>query len=123
MEGISQWTPIILMIFALYFLFILPQSRKAKKEKKFLSSLKNGDLVVTKSGMHGKIIEVNDTKNTCVILTMAGKIKFDKSKPDGSPRKLVDSHLINQIGFKPKVNLEEGIIKTYKKFLKAQRKN
>ena len=78
MEGISQWTPIILMIFALYFLFI-PQSRKAKKEKKFLSSLKNGDLVVTKSGMHGKIIEVNDTKNTCVILTMAGKIKFDKT--------------------------------------------
>ena len=79
MEGISQATPIILMIFALYFLFILPQSRKAKKEKKFLSSLKNGDLVVTKSGMHGKIIEVNDTKNTCVILTMAGKIKFDKT--------------------------------------------
>ena len=29
--------------------------------------------------MHGKIIEVNNTKNTCVILTMAGKIKFDKT--------------------------------------------
>mgnify|MGYP001398334164 FL=1 len=51
-----------------------------------------------------------------------GKIKFDKSKPDGSPRKLVDSKLINQIGFKPKVHLEEGIIKTYKNFLKEQSK-
>ena len=79
MEGISQWTPIILMIFALYFLFILPQSRKAKKEKKFLSSLKNGDLVVTKSGMHGRVLEVNDNNNTCVLETMAGKIKFDRS--------------------------------------------
>ena len=71
MEGISQWTPIILMIFALYFLFILPQSRKAKKEKKFLSSLKNGDLVVTKSGMHGKIIEVNNSKKKCFFLSLA----------------------------------------------------
>ena len=47
-----------------------------------------------------------------------GKIKFDKSKPDGSPRKLVDSHKINEIGFKPKVNLDEGIVKTYNNFLK-----
>ena len=49
-----------------------------------------------------------------------GKIEFDKSKPDGSPRKLVDSHKINEIGFKPKVHLEEGIIKTYNNFLKEQ---
>ena len=79
MEGISQWTPIILMIFALYFLFILPQSRKAKKEKKFLSSLKNGDLVVTKSGMHGKILDFSDKLGAVVIETGAGKITFDRS--------------------------------------------
>ena len=36
-------------------------------------------MVVTKSGMHGKIVEINDTNNTCVLVTMAGKIKFDKS--------------------------------------------
>ena len=52
-----------------------------------------------------------------------GKLKFDKSKPDGSPRKLVDSHKINEIGFKPKVNLENGIIKTYNNFLKGQSNN
>ena len=34
---------------------------------------------MTKSGMHGKVIEVNDANNTCVIETMAGKIKFDKT--------------------------------------------
>ena len=81
MEGISQWTPIILMMLALYFLFILPQSRKAKKEKKFLSSLKNGDLVVTKSGMHGKIIEVNDRKEHCdVVKTYHSESKSDRKE-------------------------------------------
>ena len=64
---------------AMYFLFILPQSKKAKKEKKFISNIKTGDRVVTKSGMHGKIVEINDSNNTCVLVTMAGKIKFDKS--------------------------------------------
>ena len=39
--------------------------------------IKKGDKVVTKSGMHGKIVELNDTDNTCVIETSAGKIKFE----------------------------------------------
>ena len=79
MEGFGQFLPIILLFTAMYFLFLLPQSRKAKKEKQFVSNIKNGDRVVTKSGMHGKIVEINDTNNTCVLITMAGKIKFDKS--------------------------------------------
>mgnify|MGYP003308774541 FL=1 len=79
MEGFGQFLPIILLFIAMYFLFILPQSKKAKKEKKFISNIKTGDRVVTKSGMHGKIVEINDSNNTCVLVTMAGKIKFDKS--------------------------------------------
>ena len=43
------------------------------------NALKRGDRVVTKSGMHGKVLEVNDQNNTCVLETMAGKIKFDKT--------------------------------------------
>ena len=68
------------------------------------------------SGFELTIIELSEIIKK--VVGYIGKIKFDKSKLDGSPRKLVDSHLINQIGFKPKVNLEEGIIKTYKNFLK-----
>ena len=79
MEGFGQFLPIILLFTAMYFLFLLPQSRKAKKEKQFVSNIKNGNRVVTKSGMHGKIVEINDANNTCVLVTMAGKIKFDKS--------------------------------------------
>ena len=47
-----------------------------------------------------------------------GQTSFDVTKPDGSPRKFIDSQLINKIGWKPKVNLEEGLIKTYADFLK-----
>lgn len=41
-----------------------------------------------------------------------GQILFDTSKPDGTPRKLIDPSFINMLGWKPKINLKEGIIKT-----------
>lgn len=41
-----------------------------------------------------------------------GKITFDKTKPDGTMRKLMASDRINKLGWKPKVGLEEGIKKT-----------
>ena len=47
-----------------------------------------------------------------------GKINFDRSKPDGSMSKLISSKRINRTGWKAKVNLEEGLIITYKDFLK-----
>ena len=44
------------------------------------------------------------------------KIEFDNSKPDGNPRKLLDSSLINSLGWKSKVDLEDGLTKTYNWF-------
>mgnify|MGYP001602273223 FL=1 len=58
---------------------IAPQMKRAKKEKKFAAALKKGDRVITKSGMHGKVTELNDKDASCVIETLAGKIKFDRS--------------------------------------------
>ena len=54
-----------------YFLLIRPQQQKAKKEKSFEATLKVGDKVITKAGIHGKIAELNE--DTVVIETMAGK--------------------------------------------------
>jgi len=48
------------------------------------------------------------------------KIIFDKSKPEGVRRKLLDSARIKKLGWKPKVNLEEGIAKTYQWFIRRQ---
>ena len=46
-----------------------------------------------------------------------GKIIWDSSKPDGTPRKLMDITKMNSLGWKHKVQLEEGIAITYKWFL------
>ena len=79
MYNIGQYTPLVLMLLVLYFFMIAPQMKRAKKEKKFAAELKKGNKVITKSGMHGKIAELNDKDNSCVIETQAGKIKFDRS--------------------------------------------
>ena len=68
---------IVLMIAVFYFLLIRPQQQRAKKEKAFETRLKVGDKVITKSGIHGKIAEMNE--DTIVVETMAGKIKMEKS--------------------------------------------
>ena len=42
-----------------------------------------------------------------------GKIIFDNSKPDGTMRKLLDVSLLNKLGWKSKISLEAGLIRTY----------
>ena len=79
MEAINQFSPFILIFVVFYFFMLRPQMNRAKKEKKFAAELKKGNKVITKSGMHGKIAELNDKDNSCVIETLAGKIKFDRS--------------------------------------------
>ena len=56
---------------------IQKQQKRAKQEKEFESSLKVGDRIITKSGLHGKIAEVSE--GTVVIETMSGKLKMERS--------------------------------------------
>jgi preprotein translocase subunit YajC len=56
---------------------IRPQQKRAKNEKEFESSLKVGDKIITKSGLHGKVSELADT--TVVVETMSGKLKMERS--------------------------------------------
>ncbi|WP_029033326.1 preprotein translocase subunit YajC [Salinimicrobium terrae] len=79
MDQLAQFAPIILMFIVVYFFMIRPQMNRAKKEKQFSSELKRGDRVVTKSGMHGKIVDFSDKQNAVIIETGAGKITFDRS--------------------------------------------
>ena len=80
MEGFSnQVVPILLIFVVAYFFMIRPQIKRQKDEKKFAEALKKGDKVITKSGMHGKVVELNDKDISCVIEAMAGKLKFDRS--------------------------------------------
>lgn len=79
MEGLSNFAPLLLIFVVFYFFMIRPQIKKQKQEKKFMNELKKGDKIITKSGLHGKIVELNDKDNSCVIETMAGKMKFERS--------------------------------------------
>jgi preprotein translocase subunit YajC len=71
--------PLLLFTGAIFFLMILGPMRKQKKEKTFLTALKIGDRVVTKSGLHGKIVEIKEGSDTCILETMAGKIRYEIS--------------------------------------------
>ena len=52
------------------------------------------------------------------VIDFQGDLKFDKTKPDGNPRKLLDSSKINDLGWFSEVSLDDGLMKTYKWFLK-----
>ncbi|MGB0255535.1 MAG: preprotein translocase subunit YajC [Flavobacteriaceae bacterium] len=78
-SGGSNVTLLLLMFGVMFLFLILPQQRRAKRERTFKNNLKKGDLVVTKGGLHGKVVEVNDANDTCVIETMAGKVKMERS--------------------------------------------
>jgi GDP-L-fucose synthase len=51
------------------------------------------------------------------IVGFDGAIEFDKSKPDGTPRKLLDTARLSELGWKPSISLEKGIRETYEWYL------
>lgn len=50
----------------------------------------------------------------------SGRIEFDTSKPDGTPRKLMDSERIHALGWRAAIDLPAGLTRTYADFLNAQ---
>ena len=68
----------VLLITIMYIFFFLPQIKKQKKQKQFISELKKGDKIVTNGGIHGKISEQKDL--TAVIDTGGGsKFKINRA--------------------------------------------
>lgn len=53
------------------------------------------------------------------ITQYTGDIRFDHSKPDGTPRKLMDTSKLSALGWKPKIRLREGIASVYEQFQMA----
>ena len=51
------------------------------------------------------------------ITRFQGSIEFDNNKLEGTPRKLLNSKLLNSLGWESKISLEEGLLKTYEEFL------
>ncbi len=75
---VSTIVMMVLIVVVFWLFFIRPQSKKNKELQKFREGLKRGDKVVTAGGIHGKILEVQDT--TVIIETEGlGKLKVEKS--------------------------------------------
>jgi len=62
----------------------------------------------------GKDITIREMAETMKqVVGYEGRLNFDATKPDGAPRKLIDVSRLSNMGWKYKVNLEEGMAKTY----------
>jgi len=75
---LSTLVPMVLIMVVFYFFMIRPQVKKAKDHKKLVADLKKGDKIVTTAGIHGRIVDMNET--TFLIEVEGGtKIRFDKT--------------------------------------------
>jgi len=79
MGDIGSLLPLLLIFAVIFFFMIRPQMKKQKQEKQFSADLKKGDKVVTKSGMHGKVLDFSEKLDAVILETGAGKITFDRS--------------------------------------------
>ena len=75
---ISMFLPLILIVVVFYFFMIRPQMKKTKEAKKFREALKKGDKIVTIGGIHGKIVEVQETTFT-IETEGQGRLRIEKS--------------------------------------------
>ena len=77
-NGLLSFLPLILIILVFYLFFIRPQMKKSKEQKKFRENLKKGDKVITIGGLHGKIVEIDETTITLEVGNQV-RLTFEKS--------------------------------------------
>ncbi|MGD9657147.1 MAG: GDP-L-fucose synthase family protein [Methylocystis sp.] len=67
----------------------------------------------------GSDVTIRDIAETIArVVGYKGSLVFDTSKPDGTPRKIMDSSRMRALGWKPKISLEEGLASTYQWYLR-----
>lgn len=79
-----------------------------------MNHFENGELVNVGSGEN---ITIRDLANIIsLVVEYDGKIEWDRTRPNGTPNRPLDCSKMNELGWKPKHNLYEGLKKTYKWF-------
>jgi GDP-L-fucose synthase len=65
----------------------------------------------------GKDVSIHELAQIVMsIVGYEGRLEFDSSKPDGTPRKLLDTERLTKLGWQPKISLKDGIAQTYRWF-------
>ena len=81
-----------------------------------MENYSSSEIINIGNGKDYEIRELAEMISSCV--DYSGDIKFDTTKPDGMPRKVVDVTKLNSIGWIAKTSFEDGIKKTYDWYLK-----
>ena len=89
----------------------------AKAALTLLENFNGGDPINVGSGFETTISEL--AARVSEVVGFSGEIKFDTSRPNGTPKKLLDSSKILELGWKPTISLETGIDMTYDWFLRS----
>ena len=86
-------------------------------ETEFIALTQTGDEPPLVNVGYGKDISIRELATTVAeVVGFKGELKFDPSKPDGTPRKLLDISRIEKLGWHPQISLREGLKSTYEVF-------
>lgn len=80
--GSSMWSTALFfgaMILVFYFMILRPQKKRQDEQKKLMDGLKKGDKIVTASGIHGTVSDVEDGNILLVQIADNVRIRIDKS--------------------------------------------
>lgn len=92
----------------------------------YLLELASKDFAALVSDAHPPLVNIGYGEDQSIaelarmvarVVGFRGSLRFDASKPDGTPRKLLDSARINALGWKPRTRMEAGIALAYQDFL------
>lgn len=78
-QGLIQLAPMALILGVFYVLLVRPQQQQAKAHEDFVRGLKRGDIVVTSSGLYGRIVDVRESDVTLEIASNV-RVRYDRSK-------------------------------------------
>jgi GDP-L-fucose synthase len=89
-------------------------------EERFRELLKAGTFPLVNIGA-GKDLSIRELAQlVCEAVGFRGRLEFDRTKPDGTPRKLMDSGKLERLGWRAQISLREGIGKTYEDFCRVR---
>jgi len=84
LSGLMSIAPLIILFVIFYFLLIRPQQKRAKEHRQMMAAVQKGDNIVTSSGIHGKVVTVNEDT---VMVEIADGVKIKMSKESVAVRK------------------------------------
>jgi GDP-L-fucose synthase len=105
---------------------------KPKREFLYVDDLADACLFLMKNYNDPQFVNVGTGTDVSIfelanlikeVVEFKGELVFNSDKPDGTPRKLLDTSKINNLGWQPKVSLEEGIRLTYNWYLGKEKAN